>query len=463
MAAWLEFAHALNVGITAREIFLVRGCYAIPPPAHARNGLTVLAASAPPAPVAPESHSGANPQPTPNSNPTSSETASDEQTPEQEAPGPSDAGPSAGGSHSHTLSQSQSQTDDVTKAIVTSSQVALAAAKRRMHAARFVCPICGTSLTTKRNLEGHVNAHLGVKAHKCTFCEDYFNRTWDRKRHEQRMHPAELASANGTVAPDGSYMPDQDTNADSSGVMDESENDPDREVDELDGDDDDMSASMSTSAHLSGPVPVEHSISLPQWQALASPSVASPGPSNVNSNSIDASASPSGFGKASRAGKAPKSPKSPKGAKSVKPIVTTAPIALASDRRRTREARFICDLCGRALTTRTNLEGHRNAHLGRKEHKCGVCEEGFAREWDRKRHERRAHGVGKDGGKDGIEPAEGMEESVSAAGSPAPDASMVPAPGPEMLGAPSGTDLGLPVSSGSGIGRRMHVLSSTLY
>jgi hypothetical protein len=40
-----------------------------------------------------------------------------------------------------------------------------------------------------------------------------------------------------------------------------------------------------------------------------------------------------------------------------KTVVTTGPVAMASDRRRTREAKYVCDICGRALTTKTNLEG----------------------------------------------------------------------------------------------------------
>jgi hypothetical protein len=71
-----------------------------------------------------------------------------------------------------------------------------------------------------------------------------------------------------------------------------------------------------------------------------------------------------------------------------KAVVTTDPVSEASARRRTHEARFECDLCGKRLTTKTNLEGHRKSHLGVKEFMCGVCDKPFTRDWDRKRHER---------------------------------------------------------------------------
>jgi hypothetical protein len=71
-----------------------------------------------------------------------------------------------------------------------------------------------------------------------------------------------------------------------------------------------------------------------------------------------------------------------------KPVVTTDPIAEASSKRRTHEARFECDICHKKLTTKTNLDGHRNSHLGVKEFKCQYCDKHFTRDWDRKRHEK---------------------------------------------------------------------------
>lgn len=71
-----------------------------------------------------------------------------------------------------------------------------------------------------------------------------------------------------------------------------------------------------------------------------------------------------------------------------KPVVTTDPIAEASSKRRTHEARFECEICHKKLTTKTNLDGHRNSHLGVKEFKCQFCDKAFTRDWDRKRHEK---------------------------------------------------------------------------
>jgi uncharacterized Zn-finger protein len=71
-----------------------------------------------------------------------------------------------------------------------------------------------------------------------------------------------------------------------------------------------------------------------------------------------------------------------------KQVVTTGPVAEASAIRRTHAAKFVCEICGVALTTKTNLEGHRKSHLGLKEHKCSLCDKSFTRDWDRKRHEK---------------------------------------------------------------------------
>ena len=59
----------------------------------------------------------------------------------------------------------------------------------------------------------------------------------------------------------------------------------------------------------------------------------------------------------------------------------------------------------RACADARARSGHRNAHFGRKEHKCSVCDESFAREWDRKRHERRSHASAGVGAGAGANPA----------------------------------------------------------
>lgn len=49
----------------------------------------------------------------------------------------------------------------------------------------------------------------------------------------------------------------------------------------------------------------------------------------------------------------------------------------ASEARRTKEARFKCDICAQTFTTNHNLKNHVNVHLGVKEHSCGSCKRDF--------------------------------------------------------------------------------------
>ncbi|TFK28193.1 hypothetical protein FA15DRAFT_701324 [Coprinopsis marcescibilis] len=49
----------------------------------------------------------------------------------------------------------------------------------------------------------------------------------------------------------------------------------------------------------------------------------------------------------------------------------------ASEARRTKEAKFQCDLCDQTFTTNHNLKNHRNVHLGVKEHGCPHCTRAF--------------------------------------------------------------------------------------
>ncbi|KAJ2918440.1 hypothetical protein MD484_g1917, partial [Candolleomyces efflorescens] len=45
----------------------------------------------------------------------------------------------------------------------------------------------------------------------------------------------------------------------------------------------------------------------------------------------------------------------------------------ASVKRRTKEAKFVCEWCQQTFTTNHNLKNHRNVHLGIKEHGCQKC------------------------------------------------------------------------------------------
>ncbi|EIN09939.1 hypothetical protein PUNSTDRAFT_143326 [Punctularia strigosozonata HHB-11173 SS5] len=78
----------------------------------------------------------------------------------------------------------------ITKPVVTTAKVAAAAAGRRKSDASFQCPICGARLTSKKNYEGHVNAHLGEKPYVCGAegCSETFAREWDCKRHKRTTH-----------------------------------------------------------------------------------------------------------------------------------------------------------------------------------------------------------------------------------------------------------------------------------
>ncbi|KAJ2920621.1 hypothetical protein H1R20_g16473, partial [Candolleomyces eurysporus] len=49
----------------------------------------------------------------------------------------------------------------------------------------------------------------------------------------------------------------------------------------------------------------------------------------------------------------------------------------ASVKRRTKEAKFVCEWCQQTFTTNHNLKNHRNVHLGIKEHSCSRCHREF--------------------------------------------------------------------------------------
>lgn len=49
----------------------------------------------------------------------------------------------------------------------------------------------------------------------------------------------------------------------------------------------------------------------------------------------------------------------------------------ASELRRTKEARFVCETCSQTFTTNHNLKNHVNVHLGVKDHVCSSCKRAF--------------------------------------------------------------------------------------
>jgi hypothetical protein len=58
----------------------------------------------------------------------------------------------------------------------------------------------------------------------------------------------------------------------------------------------------------------------------------------------------------------------------------------ASNKRRKNEAKHICQLCGRALTTKHNVKNHMKSHFGIKDNKCDDCGKGFTTGHVLKRH-----------------------------------------------------------------------------
>ncbi|EIN12946.1 hypothetical protein PUNSTDRAFT_42396 [Punctularia strigosozonata HHB-11173 SS5] len=66
--------------------------------------------------------------------------------------------------------------------------------------------------------------------------------------------------------------------------------------------------------------------------------------------------------------------------------------ANSSELRRVKSARFECHICGATFTTRTNWQGHLDAHTGHKPYVCAHnCGKTFTRKSDCKRHEQTVH------------------------------------------------------------------------
>ncbi|KAL0564035.1 hypothetical protein V5O48_018023 [Marasmius crinis-equi] len=59
--------------------------------------------------------------------------------------------------------------------------------KRRKRPALFSCsqPGCSASFTARHNLRNHTNSHMGLKLHKCRFCNKGFNTSHDLDRHQR--------------------------------------------------------------------------------------------------------------------------------------------------------------------------------------------------------------------------------------------------------------------------------------
>ena len=53
-------------------------------------------------------------------------------------------------------------------------------------------------------------------------------------------------------------------------------------------------------------------------------------------------------------------------------------------------------VCGKQLSTRDGLSRHMNKHTDNFKHRCTLCEKGFNRPYELKRHMNQKHGAGKD-------------------------------------------------------------------
>lgn len=71
-----------------------------------------------------------------------------------------------------------------TRETIASVAVLRASEKRRTKKANFKCPICGNALTSKDNLNNHIDAHNNVRRHTCDHCGDRFRTRSVLRRHQ---------------------------------------------------------------------------------------------------------------------------------------------------------------------------------------------------------------------------------------------------------------------------------------
>ncbi|KAH6670363.1 hypothetical protein F5X68DRAFT_175816 [Plectosphaerella plurivora] len=64
------------------------------------------------------------------------------------------------------------------------------------------------------------------------------------------------------------------------------------------------------------------------------------------------------------------------------------PPAFVQPTRRIEDARFVCDICGKAFTRNINLKGHMRSHFGDRPYACSSCGKAFTRLNDCRRHEK---------------------------------------------------------------------------
>ena len=59
---------------------------------------------------------------------------------------------------------------------------------------KFSCDQCGKRFVTNKLLEFHVNAHLGIKPYKCSFCSQTFANDSNCLTHKRKKHPELFAA-----------------------------------------------------------------------------------------------------------------------------------------------------------------------------------------------------------------------------------------------------------------------------
>lgn len=64
------------------------------------------------------------------------------------------------------------------------------------------------------------------------------------------------------------------------------------------------------------------------------------------------------------------------------------PPAFVQPTRRIEDARFACEICGKAFTRNINLKGHMRSHFGDRPYACSLCGKAFTRLNDCRRHEK---------------------------------------------------------------------------
>lgn len=141
--SWYAFARAMNCPLADGELFMVRGCYQASS-GDAQKKAFPVGAKRPP--MEPGVSSGLTTAPGPY--------AAD--VPMADAADDFDMSEPETSSGLSDDDADPSQSPNMAKFVVTTGPVRQASARRRTHEARFVCEICGTALTTKRNLEGDV-------------------------------------------------------------------------------------------------------------------------------------------------------------------------------------------------------------------------------------------------------------------------------------------------------------------